>query len=291
MEKFFPGLPLLTSPVAEQLIAAQDRAEVRITVSLDLGRTTSIVEPGRDEWLCALGHFPYPFGLQPRTVYGWNGEDFQPLEATSDAIRYRLEPTGQGPPAIGATMDAWPDADGRSPVDLARGKALRIAPRGKQVLDCCTGLGYVAHACVAEGAEQVVAFDANPALALMRGTNPWSPRSGTKLRYAAGDLAQQILDMPPHSFDAVLRDPVLETPERIPAQSFFNELARVIVPEGLLLHGSSAMAVPGQQRVAMEELQRRLQTAGFVAQREGDWVVARMPRDAMMTARARSART
>jgi len=50
--------PLLTFAVAERLVVAQDRGEKRLTVSLDLGRSTCTVETGADDWNCPLGRFP-----------------------------------------------------------------------------------------------------------------------------------------------------------------------------------------------------------------------------------------
>ncbi|HYP78737.1 MAG TPA: hypothetical protein VEQ17_00495, partial [Steroidobacteraceae bacterium] len=77
MEQASLSPPLLTFAVAERLVVAQDRGEERLTVSLDLGRSTCTVETGADEWNCPLGSFPYPFGLKDRTVYGWTGSAFE----------------------------------------------------------------------------------------------------------------------------------------------------------------------------------------------------------------------
>ena len=87
MEPVSLSPPLLTLAVAERLITAQDRAEPRITLSLDLGKSTVIVEPGAEEWKCPLGAFPYPFGLKDRTVYAWSGSAFEAVSVLPDAAR------------------------------------------------------------------------------------------------------------------------------------------------------------------------------------------------------------
>ena len=277
METLAPGFPLLTASVAERLIVAQDRAEARITVSLDLGRSTSIVEPQPEEWLCTQGHFPYAFGLEPDVAYGWNGAEFVPLQAWHGDVRYRLLAAASGAPVCDIDGVQSPVDLGRSPVEDAQRKVVRIAPQGKRILDCCAGLGYLAQACLAEQAEHVVCFDENPAMARLRSMNPWSARSGTRLRHVQGNLADQISDISSHAFDAVIRDPAIAVEAaHIPPQAFFDELARVIAPNGQLLHCPGAASVPGRRRATADALRERLHASGFVVEREGDWLVGRL---------------
>jgi len=267
--------PLLTIAVAERLIVAQDRGEPRITVSLDLGKSTVTVETGAEDWSCALGSFPYPFGLKDRTVYAWTGSAFEAVSRFEGAL-YKLVPTDWGPPTFEIDGIKMLPTAKVSPFEDARLKVAMIAPRGKRVLDCCGGLGYFAHWCLIDQVAEVRSFEKSEAVLWLRGINPWSPRPDARMRTVIGDIAKKIVELPAGGFDAILHDPPrFGTAGELYSQNFYDELARVIVPGGLLFHYTGTPNKITSGRDVQKEVRRRLHKSGFEAEIEGDGVLAR----------------
>lgn len=275
MEPVALSPPLLTLAVAERLIVAQDRAEPRITVSLDLGKSTVIVEPAAEVWICALGEFPYPFGLKERTVYAWSGSDFEPISRFDGGL-YKLVPTDWGPPTFEIDGIKMLPTAHVSPFEDAEDKVGFVRSRGRRVLDCCGGLGYFAHWCLIEGAVEVVSYEKSEAVLWLRSLNPWSPRGDSRLKLIHGDIAERIVDLPDKSFDAILHDPPrFGTAGELYSQEFYDHLARVLTRDGLLFHYTGTPNKITSGRDVPREVRRRLEKSGFQADIHGDGIVAR----------------
>jgi uncharacterized protein len=269
------GPPLLTLAVAERLIVAQDRAEPRITLSLDLGRSTVIVEPGAEQWTSPTGAYPYPFGLKERTVYAWSGTGFEAVSRFDGGL-YKLVPTEWGPPTFEIDGIKMLPTARVSPFEDAEDKVGLIRPRGKRVLDCCGGLGYFAHWCLIEGAVEVVSFEKSEAVIWLRSINPWSPRGDSRLKLVHGDIAERIVDLPDRSFDAILHDPPrFGTAGELYSQEFYDQLARVIRRDGQMFHYTGSPNKITSGRDVPREVKRRLEKAGFRAEISGDGVLSR----------------
>lgn len=273
------GLPLLTLAVAERLITAQDRAEPRITVSLDLGKSTVIVEPGAEQWTCPLGAFPYPFGLKERTVYAWSGSAFEPVSRFDGGL-YKLVPTDWGPPTFEIDgIKMLPTAQ-CSPYADAERKVALTEPAGKTLLDTCGGLGYFSRCALAAGAARVLSFEKNPDVLWLRRHNPWSPDAdaaacGGRLQLVHGDVAQAITALPDAAFDAALHDPPrFGIAGELYAQRFYDQLARVLRPRGRLFHYTGTPNRKTSGRDVPGEVARRLERAGFATERVLDGVLA-----------------
>lgn len=275
MEPVSLSPPLLTLAVAERLITAQDRAEPRITLSLDLGKSTVIVEPGAEEWKCPLGAFPYPFGLKDRTVYAWSGSAFEAVSRFDGGL-YKLVPTDWGPPTFEIDGIKMLPTAKISPFEDAEDKVAMIRPRGKRVLDCCGGLGYFAHWCLIEQAFEVVSYEKSEAVIWLRSINPWSPRGDSRLKLVHGDISTRIVELPDKSFDAILHDPPrFGTAGELYSQAFYDHLARVIRCDGLLFHYTGTPNKITSGRDVPREVRQRLEKAGFQAEIRGDGVLAR----------------
>ena len=275
MEPVALSAPLLTLAVAERLIVAQDRAEPRITVSLDLGKSTVIVEPGPEQWICQLGAFPYPFGLKERTVYAWSGSAFEAISRFEGGL-YKLVPTDWGPPTFEIDGIKMLPTAKISPFEDARLKVGLIQPRGKRVLDCCGGLGYFAHWCLIEQAGEVLSFEKSETVIWLRSINPWSPRGDARLKLRHADISKEIAELPDKSFDAILHDPPrFGTAGELYSQAFYDHMARVIRRDGLLFHYTGTPNKITSGRDVPREVKRRLEKAGFQAVVKGDGVLAR----------------
>jgi uncharacterized protein len=270
-----PTLPLLTLPVLQKLAAAREKGEPRLTTSLDLGKTTATIELGRDGWKWQHGRYPYPEELKERTVYGWNGSAFEAI-SRFDAGLYKLVPTDWGPPTFEIDGIKMLPTAKVSPFEDARHKVQLIAPRGKRVLDCCGGLGYFAYWCLTQQAASVTSFEKSDAVLWLRGANPWSPHRDARLTLTHGNVAEEISKQPARAFDAILHDPPrFGIAGELYSQAFYDELARVIVPNGMMFHYTGAPNSVSRGRNLPKEVQRRLVKAGFEAEMQGDGLLAR----------------
>jgi predicted methyltransferase len=283
-----PSLPLLTLPLLQKLAAARDRGEPRLTLSLDLGRGTATVEPGRDGWLWQKTLFPYPDDLKERTIYGWNGTAFEPVSRFDGGL-YKLVPTDWGAPTFEIDgIKMLPTAQ-VSPFEDARAKVQMIEPRGRRVLDCCGGLGYFAHWCLMEQAAAVSSFEKSATVMWLRQVNPWSPKRDARLTLTHASIVDEIAKLPAKSFDAILHDPPrFSIAGDLYSLAFYEQLARVIVPNGLLFHYTGTPNKVSRGRDMPKEVQKRLAQAGFDAEPRGDGLLAR--RGKLRAGRARTAK-
>jgi predicted methyltransferase len=278
MAETAPTLPLLTLPLLQKLAAARERGDARVTLSLDLGRGTATVEPRADGWLWQKTLYPYPQELKERTVYAWNGAEFEAVSRFDGGL-YKLVPTDWGPPTFEIDgIKMLPTAQ-VSPYEDAHQKVAMVEPRGKRVLDCCGGLGYFAHWCLVEQAASVASFEKSAAVLWLRAINPWSPRRDARLTLTHADIAQQIAELPNKSVDAILHDPPrFRIAGDLYSLAFYEQLARVIVPNGLLFHYTGTPNKVSRGRDMPKEVQKRLAQAGFAAEIVGDGLLAKRVR-------------
>jgi len=270
-----PSLPLLTLPALQKLAGARDRGDSRLTLSLDLDRSTATVETGPDDWTWRGQRYPYPRTLRDRTIYGWTGGEFEPVSTFSGGL-YKLVPTDWGPPTFEIDGIKMLPTAKISPFEDARLKVALIEPRGKRILDCCAGLGYFAHWCQVGQAASVISFEKSEAVLWLRGVNPWTPRPDPRLKLVHGDVVREISRLPAGGFDAVLHDPPrIGIAGELYAKYFYDELARVLAPGGLLFHYTGTPNKLTSGRDVPKEVRRRLTRAGFEARIVGDGLLAR----------------
>ncbi|MGI9247161.1 MAG: class I SAM-dependent methyltransferase, partial [Steroidobacteraceae bacterium] len=229
---------------------------------------------GERQWLVAGAAYPYLERCRDRTVYYWSGATFEPVARFGGAL-IKLVPTQWGPPTFEIDgIKMLPTAQ-VSPYDDARQKVDRVAPRGKRVLDTCGGLGYFAAWCLDRAAAQVLSFEKNPDVLWLRSLNPWSPAPGGALSLEHADVTSRIGALPDASFDAVLHDPPrFGIAGELYSAEFYAELARVLVRGGRLFHYTGTPNRLTSGRDVPGEVLRRLQAAGFEAERAGDGVLA-----------------
>jgi uncharacterized protein len=278
MAETAPTLPLITLPLLQKLAAARERGDARVTLSLDLGRTTATVELDREGWTWLKQRYPFPEDLKERTVYAWNGAEFEAVSRFDGGL-YKLVPTDWGPPTFEIDgIKMLPTAQ-VSPYEDAHQKVAMVEPRGKRVLDCCGGLGYFAHWCLVEQAASVTSFEKSAAVLWLRAINPWSPRRDARLALTHADIAQEIQKLPNKSVDAILHDPPrFRIAGDLYSLAFYEQLARVIVPNGRLFHYTGTPNKVSRGRDMPKEVQKRLAQAGFEAEIVGDGLLAKRVR-------------
>ena len=266
--------PLLTLEVHDTLIAAARAGETAVDCSLDLGRSTTTVEPGDGSWTWQGQRFPYLEGCRDRTVYHWTGSAFEPAARFSQSL-VKLVPTAWGPPTFEIDGIKMLPTARVSPYEDARQKVALITPRGKVILDTCGGLGYFAAWCLEGRAERVLSWEKSGDVLWLRTLNPWSPPADGALSLTQGDITLAITALPDASVDAILHDPPrFGTAGELYSLAFYVELARVLGRRGRLFHYTGTPNALTSGRDVPREVARRLQAAGFKTEYSGDGVLA-----------------
>jgi uncharacterized protein len=270
--------PFLTLDTATQLDAARRNGAGEIPLSVDLGKSSSVVTARIDSWAWNGHSFPYPDKVRTHTVYGWDGQQFEPI-AIFDQSLVKLVPTDWGPPIFEIDGIKMLLSAHISPLEDAQRKVSLVEPAGKRILDCCGGLGYFAQCCLTANVHSITSFEKNESVLWIRAMNPWSPAADARLTLRQEDIAERIVDLPAQSFDAVLHDPPrFGIAGELYSQLFYDELARVLVPGGLLFHYTGSPNKLTSGRNVPLEVTRRLQQSGFTTRIEGDGILARKGR-------------
>jgi uncharacterized protein len=262
--------PLLTKKVHDTLRAGAQTAEC----SLDLDRSKTTVEVDAAGWTWQGQRFPYLDSCKERTVYHWDGEAFQPVARYAGSL-IKLVPTEWGPPTFEIDGIKMLPTARVSPYADAERKVGLIQPQGKAILDTCGGLGYFAAWCLQGRAAKVLSFEKNPDVIWLRSLNPWSPGVGGGLTLTQGDIAKEIVALPDGSVDAILHDPPrFGIAGELYSQLFYDHLARVLKRKGRLFHYTGSPNKLTSGRDVPNEVVKRLRRAGFVAELNGDGVLA-----------------
>ncbi|SEM10480.1 hypothetical protein SAMN05428989_3062 [Pseudoxanthomonas sp. GM95] len=271
--------PVLTLPVAQALAAARARGASECSATFDLGRSQTTAQLGAEDWTWRGQRYPFPGKLKDRTIYVWDGEDFEPVSRFSGSL-IKLVPTEWGAPTFEIDGIKMLPTSKESPMDDARRKVALVAPRGKVVLDTCGGLGYFAACCLEAGVARIVSFEKNEDVLWLRTCNPWSPdpdaaQSAGRLQLTHGDVSQQIGSLGEASVDAILHDPPrFGIAGELYSQAFYDQLARVLKRGGRLFHYTGSPNKLTSGRDVPREVAKRLEKAGFSAELALDGVLA-----------------
>ena len=266
--------PLLTLKVHAALAAPARAGTTTVECSLDLERSRSTVEVNNAGWLWQGRRFPWLDTCKARTIYHWSDGAFQPV-ARFTASLIKLVPTEWGAPTFEIDGIKMLPTAHVSPYADAERKVGLIQPRGKVILDTCGGLGYFAAWCVLGQARQVLSFEKNADVIWLRSLNPWSPAMGNSLTVTHGDIAEEIVNMPAASVDAILHDPPrFGLAGELYSQVFYDQLARVLRRKGRLFHYTGAPNQLTSGRDVSAEVMKRLRHAGFVTAVNGDGILA-----------------
>ena len=263
--------PLLTQKVQEGL---QKAVPGTLQCSLDLERSQTTVDVDAEGWSWQGRRFPFIDRCKDRTVYYWCDGAFQPVARYAGSL-IKLVPTSWGPPTFEIDGVKMLPTAHVSPYADAERKVALIQPQGKAILDTCGGLGYFAAWCLQRGARQVLSFEKNPDVLWLRSLNPWSPAPDKRLVLRPGDVAEQSVELPGASVDAILHDPPrFGIAGELYSQAFYEQLARVLKRKGRLFHYTGSPNKLTTGRNVPNEVAKRLRLAGFTAELNGDGVLA-----------------
>ena len=271
--------PLLTRQTAESLLAQRRADGGTWSGSLDLGRRTGTALLAADHWVWQGVAYPYPGKLKDRTIHHFDGEGWVSVSRYARSL-IKLVPTEWGAPTFEIDGIKMLPTARTSPYEDARRKVALVQPRGRTVLDTCGGLGYFAACCLEAGAARIVSFEKNPDVLWLRTLNPWSPDPDApdacgRLQLAQGDVTQAILGLGDASVDAILHDPPrFGIAGELYAQTFYDQLARVVRRNGRLFHYTGSPNRLTSGRDVPREVSGRLQKAGFRTEPALDGILA-----------------
>ncbi len=264
------SVPVLSGRTARCLLEGEPGP---LEVSLDLGRTRSVVQVGRDELTLpdgqrlAKGRLAEEFSEpedcievrdgRPRKVYLYDRERHS---------YYKLfQSHPDRPPTIlinGATMHPVSGADPWEGTE----RMVEQVPRCRgECLDTCCGLGYSVQMLLGRGFNRVTTCEVDPNVLDVAAVNPWSEKLFTSERVELlhADLRDVVAEAAEGRFACIFHDPpTVHQAGELYAGTLYEEFRRALTRRGILYHYVGAPGGRRGQDYARGVL-RRLQEAGF----------------------------
>lgn len=267
---------MMTSPIvlshyqAQIILKAQASGQSAVTVSLDLGLSTSSLQlsktgislPGGQQLAWEQLHEILANELACFRVIDSQIEKIHYFSPLFNRY-YSLMPTSGAPTMLisGIPMHRIKDTE---PHRDTLSKIKAITPLSGHVLDTTMGLGYTAIE-AAKAADQVTTIELDPTVVDICRDNPWSqdlfdnPRI-TRLVGDSYDLINQFAD---ETFTRIVHDPpMFNLAGELYATDFYRQLLRVLRPSGRVFHYIGNPASKSGRGVTRGAI-RRLHEAGF----------------------------
>ena len=254
----------------EPIRRARQRGDRDVSVSVDLGLTTSEAVLDHDSVLFANGETLDWTALaeiaRSRTkCFAVEASSIREIKVFSEHTNWlrTLMPTAGAPTTLvsGTLMHRVKDTD---PYRDTLSKIRVIAPLSGRVLDTATGLGYTAIE-AAKTADEVVTIELDPAAIEIARQNPWSRPlfDNPKITIVIGDAVEEVRSFPDGRFSRIIHDPpVIGLAGELYSLAFYRELFRILTPGGRLFHYIGDLESRSGGRVA-PGVMRRLQETGF----------------------------
>jgi predicted methyltransferase len=254
--------------IAREILAALDRGEDHIDISVDLNLSRGTFALGADALILDADNRLSRAQLQ--RIAGKEGRIFTledgelaVLEIRDDGY-YKLVPTDQAPllEISGVKMHI---SKGINPFESAGQMAAQVVKKGDRVLDTCSGLGYAAAAALKLGAREVVSVECSSTVMALRQKNPWSQGIfGANINLVHADIDSYIRELAAESFGSVIHDPPrISLAGELYGERFYRELYRVLKRRGALFHYTGNPHVVKRGTSFVDQAAQRLRTAGF----------------------------
>lgn len=255
--------------IARQVLAAMDRGEAFVDISVDLHLTRGTFPLCGDELLLDAvnrlnrAELQQIAGKETR-IFCLEDGLLEVLEDREEGY-YKLVATDQAPllEISGVKMHI---SKGINPFESAGQMAAQVVVRkGMRVLDTCSGLGYAASAALQLGAREVISVERSATVMALRRRNPWSQRLfGANIQLVHADIDAYIRELTTASFDAIIHDPPrFSLAGELYGESFYQELHRVLKRRGRLFHYTGNPQLLRRGSGFMDNAVQRLRTAGF----------------------------
>ncbi|MGY5873497.1 MAG: RsmD family RNA methyltransferase [Candidatus Thorarchaeota archaeon] len=258
MMKYF-----LDATIAKEILDAMEQDSDEITISLDLGRSTTTASIKDSNWDSTQLK---KIVKDPNTIYFIeDGEAFK--AAISSTQFYKLMPSGRGTaPALvisGVAMHRVKDMD---PIKDAAMKAELCAKNGNDMLEICTGLGYSTIECLKRGVRSIVTIEKDNDVIQLSSINPWSREifSDSRVTLVHGDATEKISEFEDSRFHSILHDPPTFTMgSDLYTREFYSEIYRVLKRKGTLFHYVGSPGAKYRRRDVQKGVIQRLRDVGF----------------------------
>lgn len=262
-------------PLSLQKICQLTGFPQEISISLDVGRTQSIVKIDAAQMVLPEGlSLPLPEeicdrNIDDRTILKWNGSEWQKWqdydEGTGKFYKMVFVTSGKPPTVEISGIKMHVTEDGDPLLDTERKLRALGRVRGT-VLDTCGGLGYSAIALAGlPGVTGVVTVEKDANMIRLCEENPWSRElfDSEKITVVRGDVAEFVETLDDASFAAILHDPprYALAPE-LYELSFYRHCHRVLWRNGRLYHYTGNPQKRRKNSLA-ERTAQRLKQAGF----------------------------
>ena len=259
----------LTSGVARAILTARRKHDTKVTVSLDLNRTRSVVHMGPRGV-----RFPDGTELAFTTLQSLLRKGFRvyvadeggptPVERRG-TYYYKLMATDSAPTLeiSGVKMHS---SEGCCPYAQAEAIVRAVVRPGDRVLDSCGGLGYTAIWAARLGADRVVSIERDLDVLEMARRNPWSEEYffDARIDVIPEDVTAHLSAQPSGSFDAIVHDPPhISRAGDLYGKEFYFELSRVLTATGKLYHYVGEPFSRRGRKDVHSGVAERLATVGF----------------------------
>ena len=262
---------VLSSVQAGEILRAAMAKSSDVEVSLDLGKTRSLISLNQEK-----ARFPGGQEISLKllkkivkdkdTCFLVAGNELKKVLFYSPDTKkvYKLRATGSWPALeiSGILMhrigDTNPEQDARAKMDV-------VAPVTGRVLDTCMGLGYSAIA-AAETAEMVLTFEKDSNVVELARYNPYSQElfSNKKIEIIEDDVSQQIKNFNSNYFDHIIHDPPrFSLAGELYSKDFYTQLFRVLKKGGKLFHYVGDPGGKYRKKDFATGVAKRLKEVGF----------------------------
>lgn len=259
----------LTADVARSILAARREGEGKVTVSLDLNRTRSVVHitstgvrlPNGEELPLKKLQWLLRRGLR---VYAVDKGRLVPVERRG-RFYYKLMAT-ESAPTLEISGIKMHRTEGCCPYAQAEAIVRAVVRPGNRVLDSCGGLGYTAIWAARLGAERVVSIEHDVDVLEMARQNPWSEEYffDSRIDVIPEDVTTYLQAQPSGSFDAIVHDPPhISRAGELYGRDFYFELSRVLKATGRMYHYVGEPYSRKGQKGIHEGIAERLTAVGF----------------------------
>ncbi len=236
--------PIISHFQAREILAVMQAKEKHVTVSLDLGKTTSPLFVTAHDVTFPDGQ-KLSFKQLKKTLrhenkcYFVKDNDLVPVNIFSESTGWMrtLYPTKGAPTTLvsGFLMHRIKDTD---PLAQVREMVDALDARnGGKILDTCFGMGYAAMELAKKGS--VLSVEIDPAAIELSKLNPWSLPlfENKKIKILVGDILQQVITFDAAEFDYIFHDPpTFKLAGELYSLDFYDNLYKILKKGGKLFH-------------------------------------------------------
>lgn len=266
--------PIFTYRTAEFILNELIKGKKEIYVSLDLGKTISIlrVENNKlrfENYECDIEEIKEIHARSDETeIYAWINDSFFPLKFFKNKF-YKLRNVEEGAPTLEINGIHMHRIKETNPWEDARQKveALNITKKDR-VLDIGTGLGYTAINAYEKNPAKIITIEKELEVLKIAEFNPWS-KELQKITIVLGDAFKILDELEKEYFNKVIHDPpTFSVSEELYSFEFYKKLYNLLPKKALIYHYLGYPSeISGLKKIRGNVLSR-LKRVGFVILRE-----------------------